>query len=148
MGDRTTLLSSTTTLNNVQYYYPVKCWQSSNITYCYILSLRSHLNVILLCVAVLPPTNVQETVIGSRSIQVSWGPSPNVTVTGYLISYTTTASYAVNGNVTVNGRSTTSGTLNNLEEDTPYNITVQAISVNGTSANSNKVSVTTYTDGK
>ena len=51
--------------------------------------------------------------------------------------------------MTVNGGSTTSGTLTNLEEDTLYIITVQATtSDNRMSANSNEVSVRTYTDGK
>ena len=49
----------------------------------------------------------------------------------------------------MNGYSTTSGTLTNLEEYIPYTITVQAItSDNRMSANSNEVSVRTYTDGK
>ena len=49
----------------------------------------------------------------------------------------------------MNGGSTTSGTLTNLEEDTLYTITVQAtISDNRMCANSNEVSVRTYTDGK
>ena len=51
--------------------------------------------------------------------------------------------------MTVDGGSTTSGTLNNLEENTLYTITVQATaSDNRTSTNSNEVSVRTYTDGK
>ena len=49
--------------------------------------------------------------------------SPNPT--GYLISYTTTASYTSGGNVTVNGHSTTSHILSNLEEGTFYTITVR-----------------------
>ena len=49
----------------------------------------------------------------------------------------------------MDGRSTTSHTLTNLEEYTLYTITVQATaSDNRISANSNEVSVTTYTDGK
>ena len=78
-----------------------------------------------------------------------WKPSSSSGVTGYFISYTTTASYASGGNVTINGGSTTSGTLTNLEENTPYTITVQAIDIdNDTSFNSNEVSVRTHTDGK
>ena len=102
-----------------------------------------------MCVDVRPPTNVRATVVTSHSIQITWEPSSSSDVTGYLISYTTTASYASGGSVTVNGGSTTSGTLTNLEEDTLYTITVQATtSDNTTSANSNEVSVKTYTDGK
>ena len=85
----------------------------------------------------------------SRSVLVTWEPSSSSNVIGYLISYTTTASYTSGGNVTVNGGSTTSGILTDLEEDTLYTITVQATtSDNRMSANSNEVSVRTYTDGK
>ena len=87
--------------------------------------------------------------ITSRSVQITWEPSSSSDVTGYLISYTTTASYTSNGSVTVNGGSTTSYTLTNLEEDTLYTITVRATtSDNRTTANSTEVSVRTYTDGK
>ena len=95
------------------------------------------------------PTNVRATVVTSLSIQFTWEQSLSPDVTGYLISYTTTASYTSGGSVTVDGGSTTSHTLTNLEEDTLYTITVQAtISDNRMSANSNEVSVRTYTDGK
>ena len=51
--------------------------------------------------------------------------------------------------MTVYGGSTTSGTLTNLEEGTLYTITILATtSDNRMSANSNEVSVRTYTDGK
>ena len=96
-----------------------------------------------------PPTNVKATVITSRSVEITWSHSSSSDVTGYLISYTTTASITSGGSVTVNGGSTTSGTLTNLEEDTLYTITVHATtSDNRMSANSNEVSVRTYTDGK
>ena len=111
-----------------------------------------HTKLLLFYVGVEPPTNVRAAVVTSRSIQITWDPSSSsgVTVTGYLISYTTTASYIDNGDrsksITV---STTSGTLTNLEEYTLYTITVQATtSDNRMSANSNEVSVRTYTDGK
>ena len=98
---------------------------------------------------VLPPANVRTTVLSSRSIQITWEPSPSSDVTGYLIPYTTTASYTSGGSVTVDGGSTTNHTLTNLEEDTLYTITVQATnSDNERSANSNEVSVRTYIDGK
>ena len=100
-------------------------------------------------VDILSPTNVIATVLTSRSILISWKISSSSNVTGYLISYTTTALYTSGGNVTVDGGSTTSGTLTNLEEDTLYTITVQSIdSYNRMSANSNEVSVRTYSDGK
>ena len=80
---------------------------------------------------------------------MTWEPSSSPGITGYLISYTTTASYTSGGNVTANSGSTTSGTLTSLEEGTLYAITVQATtSGNRISANSNEVSVRTYTDGK
>ena len=96
------------------------------------------------------PTDVKATVTTSDRVEVTWSPSSSSGVTGYLISYTTTAQYVDTDNrsrsTTVN---TTSSTLTNLEEDTLYTITVQATSSdNRMSANSNEVSVTTYTDGK
>ena len=95
--------------------------------------------------ATQPPTNVRATVLTPRSVEVTWTVSSSPDVTGYLISYTTNAEYTSGGSVTVNGRST--NTLSNLEEGTFYTITVQANSNNG-NANSDPVSVTTYTDGK
>ena len=68
-------------------------------------------------------------------------------VTGYFISYTTVASYTSGGNVTVNGFDALRYTLTNLEENTIYTITVQAIS-EILSASSNEASVTTFTDGR
>ena len=109
-----------------------------------------HAKLLLFYVDVEPPTNVRATVVTSRSIQITWEPSSSFDVTGYLVSYTTTASYIDSSNrsrsITV---TTTSGTLTNLEEDTLYTITVQATtSDNRMSANSNEVSVRTYRDGK
>ena len=94
------------------------------------------------------PANVRATVVTSRSIQITWEPSSSSDVTGYLISYTTTASYTSGGSVTVNDVTTTSYTLTNLEEYTTYTITVQATSSSGMSDNSNEVSVTTDTAGR
>ena len=96
-----------------------------------------------------PPTNIQATVLTSRAVEITWSQSSSSDVTGYLISYTTTAPYTSGGSVTVDGGNTTSGTLINLEEDTIYTITVQATTNdNRMSANSNEVSIRTYTDGK
>ena len=108
-------------------------------------------SVAFICVDVPPPTDVTPIAVTSRSIQITWKPSSSddVTITGYLISYTTTASYASNGRVTVNGGSAMSYNITSLEEDTLYTITVQATtSDNRMSASSNEVSVRTYTDGK
>ena len=98
-----------------------------------------------------PSTNVRATVLTPRSVEVTWTVSSSSDVTGYIISYTTTAEYIDmndrSGSVTVNGNSAARATLTNLQEFTTYTITVQATSNSG-NANSNAVSVTTYTDGK
>ena len=83
-----------------------------------------------------------------RNVLVTWDQSPSPNVTGYLILYTTTISYAIDGNVTVNGSSNISATLTDLEENTPYTITVRATNNSGMSGDSNAVSVTTYTASK
>ena len=91
--------------------------------------------------------NISATVLTPHSVEVIWTLSSSPDVTGYLILYTTTASYTSGGRVTVNSGSTI--ILTSLEENTLYTITVQAITCdNTTSTNSNEVSVTTYTDGK
>ena len=98
------------------------------------------------------PTDVRATVLTPRSVEVTWTLSSSPDVTGYLISYTTTASYIDMSNrsrtMMVSGNGVARDTLTNLEENTLYTITVQATSNNGMSANSNVVSVTTYTNGK
>ena len=103
-------------------------------------------------VAAGPPGNIRATVTSPHSVEVTWDQLPSANVTGYLISYTTTASYisisSRSGSVMVTGRSTTSVILTNLEEDTPYTITVQTVSSGTLSGNSDVVSVTTWTDGK
>ena len=104
-----------------------------------------------ICVAISTPTDVRAIALTPRSVEVIWKVSSTFGIIGYLISYTTTALYASSGSMTVNGGSTTSHTLTNLEEDTLYTITVQATgttSDNRMSANTNEVSVRTYTDGK
>ena len=90
------------------------------------------------------------TVITPRSIMITWTPSPSPNVTGYLISYTTDASY-----ISMNDRSqsipvgnTTTVTINNVEEDTTYTITVQSNSSDGLSRKSNVETVTTQASGK
>ena len=82
-----------------------------------------------------------------RSVEVTWTLSSSPDVTGYLISYITTASYASNASVTVSS-STTSHTLSNLEEGTLYTVGVQATTNDGRMSGNIVVSVTTYTDGK
>ena len=94
------------------------------------------------------PTNVGATILSPRSIKVMWNPSSLLGITGYIISYTTNASYTSGGSVTVNGGGTTSYILTNLEEDTHYVITIQATSNSIISPSSNKVSVVTSADSK
>ena len=93
------------------------------------------------------PTDVTATILTPRSVKVTWKVSSTSGITSYLISYTATASYASGGSVIANGGSTTRHVVTNLEENTLYTITVQATNSSGMSANSNEVSVTTYTDG-
>ena len=96
------------------------------------------------------PDIVTATVLTSRSVEIIWRPSFLLAnVTGYLISYTTTASYTSGGNVTINGFDALRYTLTNLEENTFYTITVQAINDSEIlSASSSEASVTTFTDGR
>ena len=96
--------------------------------------------------AIQPPINVRATVLTPQSFEITWTLPPSTDITGYLISYTTTALYTYAGSVMVSGNSATSGILNNLEEGTTYTITVQATASNHKrSNNSNEVTVTTYT---
>ena len=80
----------------------------------------------ILYIGLPAPTNVKATVLTCNSVEVTWDQSSGVT--GYLISCTSSASYAGNRNVIVHGGDTTSHTLTNLIENTPYDITVQGIS--------------------
>ena len=94
------------------------------------------------------PTSVTAVVLTPRNVEVTWDQSLLTDVTSYLISYTTTASYASGGSVMVDGIDNTSYTLTNLEEDTLYTITVQATTDdNEISPSSIGVTVTTKTDG-
>ena len=100
------------------------------------------------CTVIEPPTNIRATVLTPRSVEVTWEESSSTNVTGYLISYSTTASYASGGNVTVDGGNSTSHIITSLEENTLYIIMVQAIKYGAISSKSNEVSITTYTDCK
>ena len=103
----------------------------------------------LFCLVISTATVARAIALTPSSVEITWKVSSTSGIIGYLISYTTTASYTSGGNVTVNGGSTTSHTLTNLEEDILYTITVHATSRdNRMSANSNEVSVRTYADGK
>ena len=105
--------------------------------------------------AILDPTvtniHVWATMLTSHSIRIIWEPSSLSVITGYLISYTTTASYTTSGSVAVYDYRTLSHELTNLEEYTEYIIFVQATTNdNRMSArgNSSEVSVITHSDGK
>ena len=78
-----------------------------------------------MCVDLPAPTNVKAEVLKSDTVEVAWDQSSEVT--GYLISYISTASYAGGKNAIVHGGDTTSYTLTNLVENTPYDITVQSL---------------------
>ena len=80
--------------------------------------------------ATQPPTNVRVIVLTPRSVEVTWTVSSSTDITGYIISYTTTASYTSGGSVMLSS-STTAYTLNNLEEGTLYDIGVRAITNDG-----------------
>ena len=99
-----------------------------------------------------PPAGVRTTMLTATSVVVMWDQSPSTDVTGYLVSYSTDASYISESDrmrsMIVTGRSITSITLINLEENTPYTIIVQSDSSDELSAPSDVVSITTLTDGK
>ena len=87
------------------------------------------------------------------SVEVTWTLSSSPDVTGYLILYTTDATYIDSNDrsrtMVVDGSTATSGTLNGLEEATDYTITVRSTGESDImSGDSNAVSITTYTDGK
>ena len=88
---------------------------------------------------------VSARVLSPQSIEVTWDPSTSPDITGYHISYDTTAS---SGSEMVNDGSATSSAFTNLEENTLYTITVQALRSNEMSGNSNEASAMTLTAGK
>ena len=94
----------------------------------------------------VPPTNVRVTLLTSHSVTITWKhPLSSSRVSYYNILYTTQVKYARGGNMTVKG---TTVSINNLEEDTKYEITVYAIIDNKISSNNPKVTILTYSDGK
>ena len=92
--------------------------------------------------------DVNAMVLTPSSVEVTWNSFHSSCITGYLISYSTNASYTSGGNVIVNDTNQTSYNLTNLEEYTEYDIIVRVISNIETSDSSNGVTVTTYTDSK
>ena len=99
-------------------------------------------------IGVPAPTNVKASVLKSRShsVDVTWDLSSDFT--GYLVSCISTASYAGAKIEIVKGGDTTSHTLNNLVENTPYDITVQGLTKDGTKSDySTQISITTRKAG-
>ena len=92
--------------------------------------------------------DIDALVLTPRSVKVTWNAFHLSCITGYIISYSTNASYTSGGNVIVNDTNQTSYTLTNLEEYTEYDIIVRVISNIGISDNNNGVTVATYTDSK
>ena len=93
------------------------------------------------------PTNVKAEVLTPNNVEVTWDHLSETT--GYLVSCTSSASYAGGKNVVVHGGDTTSHMLTNLVENTPYDITVQGFSKDGRQSDpSNKASITTQKTGK
>ena len=92
------------------------------------------------------PINVKATVLKPTKVEVSWDRLSDVT--GYLISCTSTASYAGNKNVMLNDGDSTTHTLTDLVENTPYDITVQGLTSDSRkSDHSIEVSITTQKAG-
>ena len=90
------------------------------------------------------PNYVRATAISHSSIEVTWDQLSDATE--YTISYSNTASHNSSGSVTVKG---TSVTLSGLEENTPYAITIQAMTGDSRkSAVSSEVSVIIHAAGK
>ena len=90
------------------------------------------------------PNNVRATAISHSSIEVTWDQLSDATE--YTISYSTTALHISGGSVTVKGNG---GTLSGLVENTPYAITVQAMTVDSrNNAVGSEVSVITPAAGK
>ena len=84
--------------------------------------------------------------ITADSVKVTWDRSSDFT--GYLVSCTSSASYAGAKNPIVYGADATSHTITNLVENTPYVITVQGLTRDGKkSLCSNEVKVETFTAG-
>ena len=99
-------------------------------------------------VGIDPPNNVKVTVLTPNTIEVSWDPILSEEVSGYYITYNTSAAYVSGNNITIHGYNVSKALLNSLEEDTSYNIHVQSISENKVSTPSNMVSASTWTAGK
>ena len=98
-------------------------------------------------VGLTAPPNVKATVLTANSVEVTWDQSPDVT--GYLISCTSTASYAGSKNAIINGGDITSHTLTKLVENTPYDIIAQGLTRDGRkSERSTEVSIITQKTGK
>ena len=123
--------------------------QCSSVSYVIILLYSFDFISLLTFIDHSVPTNVRATAIAphDHSVEVTWDHSSS-DVTGYFISYSSATSDVTSGHVLVDG-DVTCYTLTNLEQDTQYTITVQAVTRdNAMIVQSDKVSVTTYKNGK
>ena len=95
-----------------------------------------------------PPTNVHAVTLSPRSIEVTWDPPvANIDdVIGYVISYDGMERFADDDNVSVS-RTTSSITVDGLEEFVRYDIAVQAVYI-GINISSASLRVMTWSDGK
>ena len=99
-------------------------------------------------IGVPAPTNVKAIVSASRadSAEVTWDQSSDFT--GYLVTCISSASYAGAKVEIVKDGDTTSYTLTNLVENTPYDITVQGLTKDGTKSDySKQISIRTRKAG-
>ena len=95
-----------------------------------------------------PPADIVATVLSSTSIRVTWDPLSTLSsVTNYIISYDGVANFVHDGSETVD-QSSTSATINGLEEFVSYDIIVQAAYGERSGPLSVAVRVRTFSDGK
>ena len=107
------------------------------------IKAQGNCNVISLLYIALPaPTNVRPGAVTHVSAEITWDRSTGAT--GYVISYTATSGQTV----TVNVGDTTSHTLTDLVENTPYDITVQGRTSDGRQSDTSTVLSITTTAGK
>ena len=102
----------------------------------------------MIFVGINPPNNVKVTVLTPKILKINWDPILSEDVIGYLIIYSTLAPYARGSNFTVYGYNISKTTLETLEENTLYSITVQSITQNKFSGFSNMATAITWASGK
>ena len=91
--------------------------------------------MLLLTLALPPPSNLRVSALGSTSLQVEWGVVPDAV--GYEISYTPSLGACEGvegGTVGVSGGGATSHALQGLEEFTEYLIAIRTVGPDGVGA--------------